>query len=164
MLMTSMARSSAFAQQHREQNQLQERREGLIYEQFQPVTAPLYQKRRDCGGVCVSRALYSRAYAALFEQKSSSHPTGIRRPNASVSVSTAAPRSWGRRCSRAIYARWTCRTGRRNRRTPAFCASPKPIGCSKGSIFRCWGRPAAGSPGDGGRSGARWSGLPGVLR
>lgn len=37
-------------------NQLQERREGLIYEQFQPVTAPLYQKRRDCGGVCVSRA------------------------------------------------------------------------------------------------------------
>ena len=34
----------------------------------------------------------------------------------------------------------------------------------EGSICRCWGRPAAGSPGDGGRSGARRPGLPGVLR
>ncbi|MEX0634039.1 hypothetical protein M8494_27100 [Serratia ureilytica] len=76
--------------------------------------------------------LASRAYAALFEQKSSSHPTGIRRPNASVSVSDGRAKVMGRRCSRATSARWTCRTGRRNRRTPSFFASLKPTGCSRG--------------------------------
>ena len=48
----------------------------------------------------------------------------------------------------------------RNRRTPSFCASPKPTGCSKGSICRCWGDDLQPDRLVTAEDLARWPGLP----